>query len=285
LLLNNCGGIVDDLMFANRDDHLFVVVNAANKAQDLKLLEAALGGSCTVELLEGALLALQGPKAEAVLADLIPDVASMRFMDLRELDAGGVPVLVSRSGYTGEDGFEIAVEASYAVDLAQRLLAHSDVLPAGLGARDSLRLEAGLPLHGHDIDEGTSPVEAALEWSIQPARRPGGARQGGFPGAELILSQLAEGVVRRRVMLQPEGRAPMRVGIELFESEGDDAAMPVGRVTSGGFGPSLDAPISMGYLPATNAVPGSRIFGRVRGKMQPATVAMMPLIKPGYRRK
>ena len=157
------------------------------------------------------------------------------------------------------------------------------MLPIGLGARDSLRLEAGLCLYGHDIDEGTTPVEAGLEWAIQPARRSGGARAGGFPGAELILGQIAEGVVRRRVGLRPEGRAPMREGTELYADD-DPEQSPVGRVTSGGFGPSLDAPVAMGYVPAGSAAPGTRLWGRVRGKMLPVTVARMPLIEPGYRR-
>jgi aminomethyltransferase len=285
LLTSETGGIVDDLMFANRGDHLLVVANAANKAGDLALLRAALGGGFEVEPSDRALLALQGPRAEAALAALLPDVAAMRFMDVRALEAGGVPVVVSRSGYTGEDGFEIAVEARHAADLAARLLAQEGVEPAGLGARDSLRLEAGLPLHGNDIDAGTTPVEAGLEWAIQPARRRGGAREGGFPGAGPILAEIAEGAVRRRVMLRPAGRAPMRAGVELFEAAGDDAAAPVGRVTSGGFGPSLDAPVAMGYLPAASAAPGTAVFGRVRGQLLPATVAKAPLIEPGYRRK
>jgi len=285
LLTNAAGGIVDDLMVASRGDHLLLVVNAANKAHDFALLQTALGAACAVEPLERALLALQGPRAEAALAALVPEVATMRFMDVRAVESGGMPLVVARSGYTGEDGFEIAVEARHAADLATRLLGQDGVLPAGLGARDSLRLEAGLPLHGNDIDEGTTPVEAGLEWAIQPARRRGGAREGGFPGAAPILGQIAEGAVRRRVMLRPEGRAPMRAGVELFESDGDDAAAPVGRVTSGGFGPSLDAPVAMGYLPAASAAPGTRVFGRVRGQMLPAVVARMPLIEPGYRRK
>jgi aminomethyltransferase len=284
LLTNEGGGIVDDLMFANRGDHLLLVANAANKEGDLALLRAALGGGFEVEPLDRALLALQGLGAEAALAALVPEVAAMRFMDVRALEAEGMPLVVSRSGYTGEDGFEIAVEARDATGLAERLLAREGVLPAGLGARDSLRLEAGLPLHGNDIDEGTTPVEAGLEWAIQPARRRAGAREGGFPGAEVILGQIAEGAVRRRVMLRPEGRAPMRAGVELFEEADGDAAAPVGRVTSGGFGPSLDAPVAMGYLPAASAAPGTRVFGRVRGQMLPAVVARMPLIEPGYRR-
>jgi aminomethyltransferase len=189
--------------------------------------------------------------------------------------------VVSRSGYTGEDGYEIALEARHAVDFAERLLAIDGVLPIGLGARDSLRLEAGLCLHGHDIDETTTPVEAALEWAIQPARRAGGARAGGFPGADTILGQIASGAARRRVGLLPEGRAPMREGTELFADEG---AEPVGTITSGGFGPSLDRPVAMGYVPIALAAPETRLLARLRGRSVPVTVAKLPLVKPGYKR-
>jgi aminomethyltransferase len=278
---NDDGGILDDLMVANRCDHLFLVVNAARKAEDLALLTDALGDACEVEPLDRALVALQGPQAEAALAELHPDVAAMRFMDVRALDFHGVPAVVSRSGYTGEDGFEIAVPARHAADLAERLLAIDGVAPVGLGARDSLRLEAGLCLWGHDIDETTTPVEAALEWAIQPARRQGGARAGGFPGDATILRQIAEGAERRRVGLRPEGRAPMREGTELFADEDGPA---IGRITSGGFGPSLDAPVAMGYVPIDKAAPGTRLLGRLRGRMLPVTVAKTPLVETGYKR-
>jgi aminomethyltransferase len=281
LFTDATGGILDDLMIANRGDHLFLVVNAACKADDLAHLEAGLGGACTVELLDRGLVALQGPRAEAALATLAPDVAGMRFMDVRALSIGDVPAVVSRSGYTGEDGYEIAVAAERTVELAERLLAQADVLPVGLGARDSLRLEAGLCLYGNDIDTTTTPVEAALEWAIQPARRAGGARAGGFPGDDVILGQIAAGAARRRVGLRPEGRAPMREGTEIFADEAGEA---IGTVTSGGFGPSLDAPVAMGYVPIAEAAPESRLFGRLRGRMLPATVARMPFIKPGYKR-
>jgi aminomethyltransferase len=190
-----------------------------------------------------------------------------------------VPLVVSRSGYTGEDGFEISVDVGAAPDLAERLLGLDGVLPVGLGARDSLRLEAGLCLWGHDIDATTTPVEAALEWSIQPGRRRGGARAGGFPGDAVILGQIAEGAVRRRVGLRPDGRAPMREGIEVV-ADGE----VVGAITSGGFGPSLDAPVAMGYVPIALAAPGTRLSGRLRGRELPATVAKMPFIAPGYKR-
>lgn len=277
------GGILDDLMFANRGDHLFLVVNAACKAADIAHLEAGLGADCGVEpLAERALLALQGPQAAAVLAELAPDVADMRFMDVAEVSLDGAAAIVSRSGYTGEDGFEISVPAAAAVALAERLLAAEAVMPIGLGARDSLRLEAGLCLYGHDIDSGTNPVEAALEWAIQPVRRRGGGRAGDFPGADAILGAIEAGVPRRRVGLLPEGRAPMREGTELMAEAGGPV---IGAITSGGFGPSLNAPVAMGYVPAASAAPGTKLFARLRGKELPVTVAKLPFIRPGYRRK
>jgi len=281
LFTNDTGGILDDLMFANRGDHLFVVVNAACKADDIAHLEAGLGAACTIEPLERGLIALQGPQAETALARLNADVRLMRFMDVREVDFKGIRTIVSRSGYSGEDGYEISVDADQAQDLAQWLLDYPEVDLIGLGARDSLRLEAGLCLHGHDIDTNTAPVEAALEWAIQPARRSGGARAGGFPGAEVILRQIAEGATRRRVGLLPEGRAPMREGTELFAAEDGPA---IGAITSGGFGPTLGAPVAMGYVAIDHAAPGTRLFASLRGKMLPVTVAKMPFIRPGYKR-
>lgn len=281
LFTDERGGILDDLMVANRGDHLFLVVNAACKADDLAHLRAGLGAGFEVTPLDRALLALQGPKAESALAALVPEVAAMRFMDVRAFAPKGMPIVVSRSGYTGEDGFEISLLPEHAQDFAQALLAQPDVAPIGLGARDSLRLEAGLCLYGHDIDTTTTPVEAGLEWAIQPARRPGGARAGGFPGAEVILGQIAAGATRRRVGLRPEGRAPMREGVEIVAAEGGDA---LGTITSGGFGPSLDAPVAMGYVPIEHVAPGTRLYGRLRGKDLPATVAKMPFITPGYKR-
>ena len=226
-------------------------------------------------------MALQGPRAEAALCELHPDVANMRFLDVRAVDFHGVPAVVSRSGYTGEDGYEISLRARDTIDIAERLLAIEGVMPIGLGARDSLRLEAGLCLYGHDINATTTPVEAALEWAIQPARRAGGARAGGFPGAETILGQIAAGAARRRVGLLPDGREPVREGTELFAEEGGEA---VGRITSGGFGPSLDAPVAMGYVPIGLAMHGTRLLARSRGKMLPVTVAKLPFVKTGYTR-
>jgi aminomethyltransferase len=280
---NGAGGILDDLMVANFGSHLFLVVNAACKAGDEAHLRASLSGTCVVEPLGNrALIALQGPKACSVLAKFCADVAAMRFMDTGPRSIDGIDCFVSRSGYTGEDGFEISVPAEDAERLTKALLADGDVLPIGLGARDSLRLEAGLCLYGHDIDTTTTPVEGALEWSIQKSRRHGGARAGGFPGADNILLQLEKGAPRRRVGLRPEGRAPVREGAQLFA----DAASSeqIGKVTSGGFGPSLNAPVSMGYLPASHAAAGGLIFAELRGQRLPLRVAATPFVPNTYKR-
>lgn len=280
---NAAGGILDDLMVANFGTHLFLVVNAACKAEDEALLRAGLSDVCVVEPLpDRALIALQGPKAESVLAKLCADVPAMRFMDAGPHRVGGIDCFVSRSGYTGEDGFEISVPAEQAEALAKALLADGDVLPIGLGARDSLRLEAGLCLYGHDIDTTTTPVEGALEWSIQKSRRHGGPRAGGFPGAEKILLQLEKGAPRRRVGLKPEGRAPVREGAPLFA----DAASSeqIGAVTSGGFGPSINAPVAMGYLPSSQATPGGLVFAELRGQRLPLRTSPMPFVPNTYKR-
>ena len=276
LFTNDQGGILDDLMFTNRGDHLYVVVNAACKAADIAHMTAAMPGVLVEPVTDRALLALQGPMAEAALEAVLPGVTAMRFMDHRVI--GGV--WVSRSGYTGEDGFEISLPMTDAEGFARKLLAQPGVAPIGLGARDSLRLEAGLCLYGHDIDTTTSPVEAALTWAIQKSRRAGGARQGGFPGAERILQELAEGPERRRVGLRPDGRAPMREGVELFAPDGT----PVGQVTSGGFGPSLQAPIAMGYVAAHLASIGTALEGDVRGKRLAVTVSDLPFQPTTYKR-
>lgn len=280
---NPDGGIMDDLMFANRGDHLFVVVNAACKAEDIAHMQAGLPDGLTVTPIgDRALLALQGPGAEVALAALVPGVADMRFMDLATLDWDGVDLWVSRSGYTGEDGFEISLPAQAAEALARALLADDTVLAIGLGARDSLRLEAGLCLYGHDIDDGTLPAEAALGWAIQKVRRTGGARAGGFPGAEAVLAQLAAGPDRRRVGLAPEGRAPMREGVALFA--GPENSAPIGRITSGGFGPTVGGPVAMGYVPAAQAEPGTTVYGELRGKRLPVKVVALPFVTPGFKR-
>jgi aminomethyltransferase len=281
LLTAEDGGILDDLMVANRGDHFLLVVNAACKEDDLAHLEAALGESCTVEMLDNALLALQGPKAAQVLGRHVPDIGLIQFMDVRAVDIHGVRGVLSRSGYTGEDGFEISLRPQEARDVFEWLIEDKDVLPIGLAARDSLRLEAGLCLYGHDIDRTTTPIEAALEWAIQPARRAGGARAGRFPGEEVIFDQIERGAARRRVGLRPEGRAPMREDTEIYVEENGE---PVGKITSGGFGPSLDAPVAMGYVPIDSAAPGTRLLGQLRGRMVPVTVARMPFIEPGYKR-
>jgi aminomethyltransferase len=280
---NESGGILDDLMVANFGDHLFLVVNAACKAEDEAHLRAHLSDVCVIEPLpDRALIALQGPNAEQALAKFCAEVSAMRFMDSGPHRVDGIDCFVSRSGYTGEDGFEISVPREHAERLAKALLADGDVLLIGLGARDSLRLEAGLCLYGHDIDTTTTPVEGALEWSVQKSRRSGGARAGGFPGAEKILSQFEKGASRRRVGLRPEGRAPVREGAALFA----DAASSeqIGMVTSGGFGPSLNAPVAMGYLRSSHAAAGSSVYAEVRGQRLPMQVSPMPFVPNTYKR-
>jgi aminomethyltransferase len=277
------GGILDDLMVANFGDHLFLVVNAACKAEDEAHLRAHLSDSCIIESLpDRALIALQGPKAESALTKFCADAPAMRFMDAGPHAVDGIDCFVSRSGYTGEDGFEISVPSERAESLASALLANSDVLPIGLGARDSLRLEAGLCLYGHDIDTTTTPVEGALEWSIQKSRRAGGTRAGGFPGTDQILAQFQTGAPRRRVGLKPEGRAPVREGAPLFA----DAASSeqIGAVTSGGFGPSLNAPVAIGYLTSAHAALGTVVFAELRGQRLPLQVAAMPFVPNNYKR-
>ncbi len=278
LFTNDAGGILDDLMFANRGDHFLVVVNAACKVADIAHMVAHLSAVCTVvPVTDRGLLALQGPAAEAALARLVPGVAAMRFMDVAVLDWAGAALWVSRSGYTGEDGYEISVPDARLQDFAEALLQQPEVMPIGLGARDSLRLEAGLCLYGHDIDTTTSPVEAGLSWAIQKARRAGGARAGGFPGAARILRELAEGPARQRVGLRPEGRAPMREGTPLFAGDA-----PVGAITSGGYGPSVGAPIAMGYV-ASDAPTGT-LVAELRGKMLPVALSSMPFHPTTYKR-
>lgn len=280
---NADGGIEDDLMLANRGDHVFVVVNAACKEADIAHMKAALEPDLTVtEITDRALLALQGPAAESVLATLDPRAADMRFMDVATLDLKGVEAWVSRSGYTGEDGYEISVPTDVAEDIAQALLDHSDVEAIGLGARDSLRLEAGLCLYGHDIDATTTPVEGGLTWAIQKVRRTGGDRAGGFPGAEKVLAEMDSGAARKRVGLLPAGRAPMREGVTLFATE--DATDPIGTITSGGFGPSVGAPVAMGYVTTEYTALGTTIFGELRGKRQPLTVTKMPFTAAKFKR-
>lgn len=280
---NDEGGILDDLMIAKWKTALFVVVNAACKEADIAHMRAGLP-DCDVQVIgDRALIALQGPAAETALSRIVPEVRDMRFMDHECWSIGsGTEVWISRSGYTGEDGFEISIPASQATAFARDLVAMDDVEPIGLGARDSLRLEGGLCLYGHDIDTGTSPVEASLNWAIQKVRCAGGARAGGFPGADRVLDELANGAVRARVGLLPEGRAPMREGTPLFaDAEGGD---PVGTITSGGFGPTVGGPVAMGYVPSAFSPIGTRLHGEVRGKRMPVTVAAMPFTPANFKR-
>ena len=280
MFTNDTGGILDDLMVANRGDHLFAVVNAACKADDIAHMKRMLSNVVDIEeIKDRALLALQGPAAETVLQTLAPGAAAMRFMDVATLDWNGVPLWVSRSGYTGEDGYEISVPEGEAEELAKAILKDNRVAPIGLGARDSLRLEAGLCLHGSDITTETSPIEANLNWSIQKVRRTGGARAGGFPGADVVLEQLEKGAPRKRVGLLPEGRAPMRAGTQLFDGD-----THVGDITSGGFGPSLERPISMGYVLTGLSQTGTKLEAEVRGKRLAVTVADMPFRPSTYKR-
>jgi aminomethyltransferase len=276
---NATGGVLDDLMVAHRAGDVFLVVNAARHAHDLAHLRAHIAGVEAVS--DRALLALQGPMAAAVLAGLVPDVAAMRFMDVAVCEWQGAALWISRSGYTGEDGFEISLPVSAAEAFARALLADARVAPIGLGARDSLRLEAGLPLYGQEMDETISPVEAGQAWSIGRARRTGGARAGGFPGADIILDQLEHGAPRRRVGLRPEGRAPMRAGVALFaDTEG---GAPLGVITSGGFGPSVGAPIAIGLIAAQTPA-DTLIFGDLRGKRLAVAQVPLPFVPTSYKR-
>jgi aminomethyltransferase len=283
LLTNEAGGVLDDVMVAHAGDHLLLVVNAANKAADETYLRARLEDTCRVEpLASRALVALQGPAAERVLAAIAPELRAMRFLDVRSIPLLSETCLVSRSGYTGEDGFEISIAARQAAALCNLLLENEQVAPIGLGARDTLRLEAGLCLHGFDLDEKTTPVEAALEWTIAKPRRLDGARAGGFPGADTILQQLEGGALRRRVGLRPQGPAPVRERSALFRHEND--AAPIGVVTSGGFGVTLGAPVAMGYVPVATAIPGTRLLAEVRGRRIPVVVSQLPFVPTRYKR-
>ena len=280
---NDEGGILDDLMVANRGDHFYMVVNASRKEADFRHMAERLSDRCTFEiLLDRALVALQGPHAEQVLGEFCPEITSMKFMDIEVDELHDVDCIITRSGYSGEDGFEISIPAEKAELVVRRLLDHPDCQPVGLGARDSLRLEAGLCLYGNDIDTTTTPVEAGLEWAIQKVRRWGGARAGGFPGADRILDELEQGATRRRVGLRPDGKAPVRSHAPLYSDE--SGQIRIGEVTSGGFGPTVDGPVAMGYVTSAHAVPGTRVFAEVRGKLLPATVADLPFVAPRYKR-
>ena len=274
---NDRGGILDDLMVTNAGDGLFLVVNAACKAADIARLREALAGKVEVEeLADRALLALQGPKASAVLARFAPDAAAMPFMSALPFEISGVRAVVSRSGYTGEDGYEISVKDADAVRMAEMLLGEPEVAPVGLGARDSLRLEAGLCLYGHDIDETTTPVEAGLAWSIGKRRQ----EEGGFPGDGIVQAQLRDGPPRKRVGIVPDGRAPAREGTEITDGSG----VSMGHVTSGGFGPTAGGPVAMGYVDAAHAAVDTAVNLVVRGTPRPGRIRRMPFVPHSYYR-
>ena len=277
LLLNQEGGVLDDLMVTRVEGGLMLVVNAARKDADLAHLRARLGSGIDIEpQFEHALLALQGPAAAAVLTRFVPGIDRIPFMSAAEVRLGGTPCFVTRSGYTGEDGYEVSMPSEQAVGIAERLLVEPEAAPVGLGARDTLRLEAGLCLYGHDIDETTTPVEAGLAWTVGKRRR----AEGGFPGADRILRELIEGARRKRVGLKPEGRAPAREGTAVT----NDAGRSVGVVTSGGFSPSLGGPIAMGYVDAAHTATGTKLSLVVRDVPRPAGVAPMPFVPTRYYR-
>lgn len=280
VFLNESGGILDDLMITRpaepaRQGQLFLVVNAAVKDQDFAHLRRQLADKAELEIAEGrALLALQGPAAQGVMAQLLPAAADMAFMTSLTTEMAGVPVTINRCGYTGEDGFEISVHENQAAEVAQSLLAHEDVAPIGLGARDSLRLEAGLCLYGHDLSPQTTPVEGNITFVIGKRRR----QEGGFPGADKILTQLSEGPTKRRVGIKPSGRAPAREGTQIQAANG----APIGEVTSGGFGPTYGGPVAMGYVAAAYAATGTKVQLMIRGKAMEATVVDMPFVQQNY---
>lgn len=282
LLLNHDGGIRDDLIITRwHQDYFFIVVNAACKQQDIEYFRQYLPSHIGIEELDQhALLALQGPKAVTVMQRLSLEAIALTFMHGCHTSLLGADCYVTRSGYTGEDGFEISVPATGVEALARKLLDFDEVRPVGLGARDSLRLEAGLCLYGHDMDDNTTPVEAALVWAISQSRRVGGAKEGGFPGADVILGQIAQGTTRKRVGLQIEGRVPARQGTELQDPSGNI----IGQVTSGGFTPSLQQPIAMAYVNTDCATVGSQLQAVIRGKSYPATVSKMPFVPQHYYR-
>ena len=277
------GGILDDLMFSNRGDHIFVVLNAACKDSDIKYLRSLLEPNISIKEIESrALIALQGPASEAVLGKYHPQIKNMKFMDVETLTIDGAECWISRSGYTGEDGFEISIPAEAAEPITRSILSNQNVEFIGLGARDSLRLEAGLCLYGHDIDQATTPVEASLTWAIQKARRSNGSRASGFIGSEIILKQLAGGTNKKRVGLLPQTRAPMREGVEIFATETSKEA--IGKITSGGYGPTVGYPIAMGYINSQYANSEDDLFGELRGKRVPVKVSNLPFVPLNFKR-
>lgn len=273
---NEDGGIMDDLIVSNAGDHYFVVVNAALRHQDIPHMQANLDGVEVTEIFDRALVAVQGPKAEDVVGNLCPAARDLKFMETTVADIDGVECRISRLGYTGEDGYEISIPEADAIRISKLFLVHEDCEPAGLGARDSLRLEAGLCLYGNDIDQSTSPIEASLSWAIQKRRK----EEGGFPGAARIQKELAEGPSKKLVGIKPEGRAPARQGVEV-QSEGGDT---LGTITSGSFGPTVGGPVAMGYVAADHAQPGTKVNLIIRGKAQPAEIVALPFVTQNYKR-
>lgn len=279
LLTNADGGIRDDLMFANCGDHFMLVVNAACKHEDFAWLRQGLPASIELELLDDrALLAVQGPKARQAMGQLAPALAKLRFMDTADIEIAGIPCWVSCSGYTGEDGYEISLAADKAQALAELLLERPEIEPIGLGARDSLRLEAGLCLYGHDIDADTNPVSANLKWAVSPVRRPGGERAGGYPGAEIVAANWQQGASQQRVLLDIEGRAPVREGARLLNDQ-DEVC---GRVTSGGFGPTVGKPVAMGYVDTALVESGAAFFAEVRKNRIPVSIRSKAFVEQRY---
>jgi len=280
---NSSGGILDDLMITRRENDLFLVVNAACKDADIRHLVTHIGHRCSVQPLpDRGLLALQGPKAVTALVRLNAGVSSLTFMTGGAFTLAGTDCFVTRSGYTGEDGFEISVPGNDTEALARALLEQPEVKPAGLGARDTLRLEAGLCLYGHDINETTTPVEAALTWAIQKVRRAGGARAGGYPGAKVIDSQLAAGPVNKRVGLVGLERIPVREGAKIFDSHRRGHGHVLGHVTSGTLAPTLNQPVAMAYLAANHALPSHEVYAEVRDNRVPMRVSAMPFVPHRY---
>ena len=273
---NEAGGIMDDLIVTNAGDYLFVVVNASMRDQDICHMRASLDGVEIIELTDRALVAVQGPAAAGVVGALAPAATELAFMESTEAEILGTTCRISRQGYTGEDGYEISIPADRSVEVTRALLGHEDCAPAGLGARDSLRLEAGLCLYGNDIDAETSPIEAQIQWVIQKRRR----QEGGFPGADRILKELADGPARKLVGIEPTGRAPARPGVEVIDKDG----AIIGAITSGGFGPTHGGPVSMGYVASAHAETGSTVDLLIRGKALPATVVSLPFVKHNYKR-
>ncbi len=282
-LTTDGGGILDDLMFSNREDHIFVVLNAACKDSDIVHLRTLLEPEISIEVIENrALIALQGPASETVLSEFNSQISAMKFMDIETLSIAGAECWISRSGYTGEDGFEISIPSSAAEAITRSILSKQEVEFIGLGARDSLRLEAGLCLYGHDIDEETTPVEASLTWAIQKARRTNGERANGFLGDDIITQQLDTGTYRKRVGFLPQTRAPMREGVEIYETESSKEV--IGKITSGGYGPTVGHPVAMGYINSEYVDSNDNLFGELRGKRVPVKIAKLPFVPLNFKR-